>query len=574
MAFSVIGNDGVLYTIGDLNQVKSSTGAIYWSQKSTPINIHHIRYDIMNSYSAPTLGFTDENRLKVKALDEETINGLNSQYYWLIGDCQRGGICFARDGNTIYLHRVCDPQRFQEEWDKTNAMRIDCNTPSGTEDCMLYLMHKFIRNGSEQTTGFGFYYLNTPSTGFGLMNYGGSPLAPLPYVDNEASMTTYSGNEFPPIVENRKYPYLLSDNAGGTVTFINWWDGLMTEKPDPNSGGGSGGSSGGDGEFDYTSDDVPFPNLPPDMLLDSGIIRMYIPNKTQLKDFIDFIYSAPNDFIENFKKIWVNPMDSIISFGVVPFDVTAPYSEVVSFCGVPLSNDGHEIVMNYRTSQYMIIDCGSKPISKFWDNALDQNNYTQVKLYLPFIGYVSIDADEIIGGTATIKYYVDLLTGDCMAFVRMDKQDISDINFGGVMYAFKGNILSQAPLTGNNYAQLYSGVINTVSAIANPTPQSIAGIGKEILGQKVDVQRSSTISANSGHLGIYRPYFILERPVQSLANTFKSTEGYPYNQTEKLENLSGYTEINDDTFRIDDINDILDEEVDELLNLMNGGIII
>lgn len=577
MAFSVMSNEGQLIVVGDLNQIKSDTGPIYWSIKGEPIDMYDLYYNKIINYNAPVISFNPDTRDDVINLVGETIDDLNDQYYWLVGNAQQGGICFSHADNKAYLHRICDPNSSTDMWDITTPINyFTCTVSGNTEHCMLYLIHTFVRNGVEMTTGFAPFFMYSGIYGYILSNKTtvGTETTQYSYNSVYAEMTNYSGNDFPILVPLRHYPFLNNDGQSIGVQYQDWWSGLDQMKPDPNYDGGSGGDSGGEGEFDKTSDDIPIPELPPDKLLNSGIIKMYSPTDQQMNAFINFIYSAPDAFITNFKKMWVNPMDSIISFGVVPFALSPSTTEVVKFCGVPLSNGGVEVQMGVLSSQYIKVNCGTYRLSKFWDNALDQNNYTKLKLFLPFIGFVSLNADECVGGSITVEYNVDLLTGDCMAFVYCEKQDYFEIDFRGAIYSYKGNVLTQAPLTGNNYAQLYSGVINTVMAVANPTPQSIAGIGKEVLGQKVDVQRSSTISANSGSLGEYTPFLVIERPVQSLADTFQYTEGYPYNQTEKLSNLKGYTEVNIDTFRIDDINDILDEEINELINIMNGGIII
>ena len=173
-----------------------------------------------------------------------------------------------------------------------------------------------------------------------------------------------------------------------------------------------------------------------------------------------------------------------------------------------------------------------------------------------------------------IKYNVDLLTGDCIAYVHCAREDYFDVAYDGALYAFKGNCLTQFPITGVSYAQLYSGLMNLASNIMLPTPASVAGIGSAILGQKVDIQRSGEISANAGSLGEYTPYFVIERPIQSLAINFKKLEGYPSNIYAKLDDLAGYVEIDENTFRIENIKNILKEEADELLQILNGGFII
>ena len=586
MSFAALGNDGVLYIAGDVNQIGSSSGPVYWeSARSTPIDVYNIRSMMIDyGYTFPTIAFSNETLAAVKDLDGPTIDAFNNQYYWLIGDIQKGGICFSLSSDSdpdIYVNRVREPYLVLDfsDWRLTSLVPWERNIihPDGTttvEHTTLYLNHKFIRNGSEFTGTFGHWMMVTPQNGFHVftgwhVDEIGDTVLDSDCFNHLGKVAIYSENVFPLLYKNRKYGYLDNLTIGGSVQFINWWDGLDEFADDPLYPGGTSEPSGGGGAFDNTSDDIPIPELPPDMLLNSGIVKMYAPTAQNMKDFLNYLYSAPDQIITNIKKLWVNPFDSIISFGTVPFKVSAPTSETVRFCGVSTG-----VSMPVLSSQFMKVNCGNYKFDKYWNGALDHNSYTKIKLFLPFIGFVPMNPDELVGGDITIEYNCDLFTGDCMAFVHVQKNDLFDIQYNGCIYSFKGNIFTQAPLSGSDYTGMYGSILNAVTAVALPSPASIAGIAKEVLGQKVEVQHSNGMSANAGTLGEYVPYFIIERPIQSLPVNYIKYKGYPCNIFYILKTLHGYTEVETGTFYTDSIDYITDEEAQELVDMLDKGVVL
>ena len=342
--------------------------------------------------------------------------------------------------------------------------------------------------------------------------------------------------------------------------------------PDPNDGGGDSGDDGGGGG-NTTSEDIPVPSLPPNKLLASGIIKMYNPTDTQMRDFTNFIYSSSDDIITNFKKIWVNPMESIIAYSIVPFLV--PHESTnrkMYFCGVD-----SDVSAPLLTSQYLQHDCGYVDVPEEAHSILDYANFTKAKLYLPFVGIVDLNVDECMNGRVSVTYNIDLLTGDCVAFVKCTKNtrvnSKTSITHNSVLYTFKGNCISQNPISGNSYQQLYSSIVNGIKAVALPSPASVAGLGSEIMGQKVSVQRSGTIVGNSGMLTDYVPYIILEKSIRNKPEEFGERRGYPSNRLMKLGDLDGYTLVDIDSMQFTSVDEqMTDNELQEIKQILSEGV--
>lgn len=348
-------------------------------------------------------------------------------------------------------------------------------------------------------------------------------------------------------------------------------------KDDSNINGPST-TGGGDGQIQM-SIDIPKPSLPPDMLLGSGVIKMYTPSANELNAFMHYIYSAPDNIIANFKKIWANPMQSIISFSIVPFVVTSDGSENVKFCGVDSG-----ISMAKVKSQFMEVSCGvlNVPQEKLVEenaSALDYSSFTKVSIYLPFCGINSLNVDDCMNAILTVDYNIDLLTGDCVAFVTCNKQDDDfKIHYNSVLYTFKGNVLAQSPLAGNDYQQLYNGVLNiaglSAGMIAAPSVSGAMGIASEVMSPKINVSRSGAVIGNTGHLSGYKPYLIVERPISSKPEDMNRLIGYPTNIYYKMVALkgTGYTEIEKDSAKIENIK-CTDAEREMIKNYLETGVV-
>lgn len=594
MAQNVALNNDEVITIGDINayDVGHDVWFTFMNAKSTALSLKEWKSYVTDKPTSTIYeNLTQEIYEAVKdgTATAETLNHLKNDGYWLLGDYVNGGLVILNRASTnrvgyLLVKKLEDTGNDINNWFYDGVLEQDIYDPY-YGDLFVAFFDIYKRNGTF-ITGYSCRYTGSTLTGKWSVS------------DNQVIYTRYpmpqgfgvTSIEPDDFVNNLlifyKTTFICTDNGGVISTNDNyypWWAVGNMPVPDPNEGGGGSSTGGGDGSFDNTSDSIPIPSLPPDLLLSSGIVKMYYPSAQEMSAFTNFIYSSPTSIIDNFKKIWANPMDSIISLGTVPFNVTTTTPEEVKFCGVPSG-----ISMAPIASQYIQIDCGYKKIDKYWDGALDYNNYTKIKLFLPFIGFIDLNTDDANGATVTVKYNIDLYTGDALAFVHIAKTDYpvkapeseklkQAVNIDGTMYVHKGNVLSQVPLTGANYQGLYSGIMNVATgALMGGMAGAVAGIGADIMSQKVNVTRSSHLSPNAGELGEYTPYLVIERPIQSLATGFNSKFGYPSNMYKTIKNLSGlgYIQIEPDSLIIDDLKDkgVTNEEITQLKSILASGV--
>lgn len=316
-----------------------------------------------------------------------------------------------------------------------------------------------------------------------------------------------------------------------------------------------------------TSDPSPVPADIPGIEA-SGLVSVYNPTKAQLVSFSGWLWSS--NFLDNFLKIFQNPMDAIIGLHVIYATPTTGQSGNI-VAGYLDSGVSSKIV----TKQYSEIDCGTVDVPEYFGNALDYEPYVQIHCYLPFIGIVSLKPNDILGKKLNIKYGVDFLTGSCLAMLTTSK---GPQNGGSkiMTYTFAGNCATQVPISGGSYAQMITGLAgvaaSTIAGIATGNPIALLGAGASILNSHLDVQHSGSIGANAGAMGPRKPFLIITRKSAYEAAGYNQFYGLPANMTVVLGACRGYTRVK--SIHIESIPIATSDEKQQIEALLKQGVII
>ena len=339
-------------------------------------------------------------------------------------------------------------------------------------------------------------------------------------------------------------------------------------------------TGGGFGEWDISSDAVDFPNLPTGSALNTGLINMYKCSDSDLRDFGDYLWGE--NFFNEISKIFNDPMEAFVSLNLFPVTPTISDTKTpIKIGNVFASKSASEFVTAYPlTNQYVEFDCGTVNINEFFGSALDYNPYTQVQIYLPFIGFQNLSVDDIMDGKIKLKYHIDMLTGTCTALIKCEKS--SKYNLASVLYSFAGSMNMSVPISASNYGQAMGTLINGITGIGIGAAMggapamlgvSATGSAMNIMNTKATVQRSGGIVMNAGALGNLTPYIIITRPVQHKPADYQKFKGWENNITYTLSTLQGkgYTEIM--YTHIEGLT-ATDEEKAEIESLLKDGVIL
>ena len=305
------------------------------------------------------------------------------------------------------------------------------------------------------------------------------------------------------------------------------------------------------------------PILPPSTSI-FGIAGVYNPTLEQIKSFTSWLWSE--NPITQLQQMFSNPMNAIIGLHLI---YATPSTSAEKSIGVGYLDSG--VLSKVVSEQYVTIDCGSVSIPSYYNNVNDWSPYTKISCYLPFIGIVKLNTDDLMSSDGNISqlnitYKVDVLTGACLAMLKV-KRGSSD----AILYQYNGSCSVQLPLTSGNYGGIIASLITTaVGVVSGFTPLAIGG-AMSLTHPKADIQRSGQLGANVGAMGIKKPYLIIERPYSKYASSYAKHVGYPSNNTLKLSACHGFTRV-----KSTDVNNIntTEEERKMILDLLTSGIYI
>ena len=291
-----------------------------------------------------------------------------------------------------------------------------------------------------------------------------------------------------------------------------------------------------------------FPSIVPSS--GSGLIHVYNPTPEEMISFGNWLWVSYAD--ASLQKIWNNPFDGVIS--------------AHELYATP-SNDGRDNIRSgflvcpttasLVRQRYTTIDCGSMVVPEYYGNYLDYAPYSKAHVYLPFIGIVELDVDDIVGHGVNITYHIDSYNGSCIAQITVAKND-----YQNTVYQFSGNCSVEIPLAGGSQAAIKSGMISAaatgISSIVGGLASMLGGnIGGGIGGiaygiggaisqavsQKSSVQHSGTFGASYGAMGIKKPYFIIHRPIQKMVVNYNEDYGFPAHKRVRIGNCKGFLRV-------------------------------
>lgn len=361
-------------------------------------------------------------------------------------------------------------------------------------------------------------------------------------------------------------------NGNFNIASLDFWYGTFKpQATDPYDPGGvdPGNPNGGDGTFDDTSDLVPIPEDYPNFALPGrGFFRIWVPTAEQLSSIAEWLWTS--DFVEQVKKMFGSPMEAIFSLFALPVTgITSTPNTMV------LGNVNTNITVNQTGETFVTVDCGAFDLKRYWGSALDYSPNTRISIYLPYVGVVALNIDDIQQTQLHVVYRINLITGDFVCLISAN---------GQLIYHYTSNCAFGIPISANDYSNtishllsntaLIGGVIAAAATGGLTAPAAVGAIGQSVanaFSSKPQIQRSSGVSNSNGWLDKQKPYLIIERANQSLAAHANKFEGYPCNATFKIADLQGYTEV--ENIHLENIPATL-EELSEIENIMKGGFII
>lgn len=296
----------------------------------------------------------------------------------------------------------------------------------------------------------------------------------------------------------------------------------------------------------------------------SALWAVYHPTQSEVNSFGAWLWST--NFVDQLLKVFQNPMDAIISLHKV---FISPVDAGTTTIHAGYLDSG--VSSDYITQQYVYKDCGYVDCSEEFGNVFDYIG-TNISLYLPFIGIVPLNVDEVMRSTIHVTYGCDLFTGAILAQVEV-KRDGNTV----VMYQYGGDGGVQYPVSGSRSSGFLTGLAATIGAAASvmtggaSLPAIGAAFGGSVMSAQKQVQHSGGFSGNSGAMGGKIPYLIIERPQTKVAKTFPRLAGYPTNYSCKLGDCTNHVVVSH--VHVEGIN-ATDTELEQIETLLKDGVLV
>lgn len=369
---------------------------------------------------------------------------------------------------------------------------------------------------------------------------------PVPHIDPDNTLEPTGGEEYgtqnDPIVDPDTYPESLIKSLTEIL--------LQSPTNSPNLPDNGNGNT---------------PIVTPPAGSATALWSIYNPTQAQINAFGAWLWS--NDFVDQLKKIFNDPMESIISLHKV---FGTPATGGTQNIAVGYLNSG--VSSKVVTAQYTDVDCGSVLLSEYFGNVYDYKD-TSVELYLPFIGIVPLSVSDIMRATIHIVYHIDVLTGACLADVEVTR----DAGAGGVLYQYSGDCAVHYPVSSGSYIGIVGGILSAGAGIAGTIASGgavaplVLGGASALMRMHTDVARSGGFSANAGAMGAKVPYLIISRPQTALPDNYLDIEGIGSNKTVTLNTCAGYTRVKE--IYLQGVGDATEGELNELETLLKAGVI-
>lgn len=358
----------------------------------------------------------------------------------------------------------------------------------------------------------------------------------------------------------------------------------------PEYGNASSSGGYGGGSFDNSSDTIGIPQSPTIGVTNVGFVNVYKTSLNSLQNlgselFPDFTPPQPsplgsdvaemlqlgfNNLVENivnFSNMYINSnlINYVIDCHCLPISPSVGESENIKIGFKEFTQSANKV-----TSDYVDFDCGTLNIGEYYTNFIDYVG-TRAKLYLPFIGFVDIQPEYFQSGTLQVIYRFNIIDGSFMAYVLSSSSKSQLRN--SVIASYGGNACVHIPITGINYSNMISSVLNGATSIVSGQSKGQVDVNTALdtLASKPPMQSSNGYNATSAYLGIRYPYLIIEREVSNFSEKYTNEYGLPCNITKTINELSGFIQM--DNIHLETLS-CTDDEKTLIQNLLQNGIIV
>lgn len=360
----------------------------------------------------------------------------------------------------------------------------------------------------------------------------------------------------------------------------------------------TGGDSGGEDTDDQNTE---APTNTPQALTNNNL---YWLTSQQLKGFIEWFWTDatdvtdPQELFEKIQGLYSDLSQAIVSIRYMPIDA--------DWVGGTTIDNSIIVGLVEKTEQVRTINKTVAPVRNITPNDVDISElpgfkgfinfspYCEISLYLPFYGYLSMDADLLMQNKLRIKATYDILSGTIQYYIFRVSSKTGDAT---MINTVTGKMAVDIPISLQTKNERDSMIFNNVaSATANligAGASAVAGnpIGMVMSTSAIAGQQSQgapmRVMGTIGESGAFYDHghcaIFIKRPATNYPPQYARRVGYPYNGARKLEKTHGfvqcfnpYVEFTHMTVNDSDIQPPKPtaEEIETIYNALTEGVIL
>lgn len=377
--------------------------------------------------------------------------------------------------------------------------------------------------------------------------------------------TDYSSIMYCELFKNQKNGHMYGDigflekDENGLYDKVTSGDGSTFTVKDGEEGSKIVTSDDDDGYSDDKDDDEN-DNDTSDVSSGIGVLTTtFKMTKDRLQQLGRFLWGS--NIFDNFSLICNNPIENIISCKSIPLSLDGSTQKII-LGNVDTGVNGDKVSNNFAKQ-----NIGSITITEKYHNFLDYAPYTNVIIYIPYVGFKELDTNLVMGKTLSISYTVDIITGGCLCQITSNNVKL---------YEFNGNMGIDIPITASNRAQVEAGYISSGIGIASSVASGniVGAVTSLINSAESQYHYASTSSPNPMCVASTNRtcYIIIDRPTYQTLKSFNHTRGKKCYLTKTINSLKGYT-ICDEHIDLSGIR-ATESEKEELVRLLSGGFFV
>lgn len=227
-----------------------------------------------------------------------------------------------------------------------------------------------------------------------------------------------------------------------------------------------------------------------------GFCRCYKFNTTQLTAVARYFWNDGADsFISKYINAVNDPVECILSCGYMPVNASGLDNTQVSIGNVAFT-DCVGTLISHSTVKVLI---GSLHISEIYNSFLDYQPYTNLTIFLPYIGFKTLPTNLFMGKTLKVYYSFDLVTGACKALLTVVSRDSGGNSYDKYVMSFDGDCMIHIPMTASNNADVLMQRLR--SAVEAGTSIAAASVGSVSSSRTIGSVASTEVVKKKGSKG-------------------------------------------------------------------------